>query len=468
MAHDNAQDRAALSGQYRPVEKTADDERGGLWLGVDDITGRNVLIRVLPSDAVGEDGARPLEGLTLLRHENILPILTFRLEGDKPHVVYEGVEGKPLTAFLGEGAIPWDSACEIAAQLLEALAHIHEHGFAYGPLRPQAVWVTGDNRIVLADLGVCAALEASSSADEADAASAGGPPHDMTPQGDLAALGAFLESLIAGREAVPPGPAAFIARCHGDAAAPPFADATEARDALLEIMRRELAGAPTAAEEEEEEAPAVAPTPTPPPPPPTAAPEAEDAVARIRDLERQIKGRGRTLELEAELARLRDAHGRAQLEPIAGLKGRAVLGRHDAAGKFTVVVFVAGCALGFGLLWWIVSSSLQTMPLSDAMRTTLTYVALAAYVVVGAWIAAALLLTRVRTACYAVVSECEVLCRDEGRDMLLARLTAADVRAVELVSYDEDAPWKTIVDIETWTSGRLRLDFAARAYENGK
>lgn len=455
MPEDNPRESEALSGRYRLTKQVADDEAGGLWVGLDDRTGREVVVRVLRPAVVGADVAALLGRAAALSHESILPILTFDLEAATPHVVYGGVEGKPLTAFIAEGDIPWDSACEIASQLLEALVHVHEQGLVFGPLRPQSVWLTGDGRAVLGDVGLHAGPASPSRGEQEPLAGGSERTNGATPRSDLAALGSLLQLLIRSPESAPTAVQDFIARCRGDSAAPPFTDARQARDALQETMRRELAQATS--------------TPRPDTPVPAqAAPRDDDVGARIRQLERQLRRSGPAPELEAEIERLRAAHGSAQLDPLAGLKGRAILGCHDAANKITIAVFVAGCALGFGLLWWIVGAYLRTVPLTETLRMTLTYLALAAYLVVGVWVAVALLITRTRRACYVVITESEVICRDESKGLVMATVSATDIRSVTLVSFDEKAPERTVADIEIWGGGRLRLDFSARAHEDAR
>ena len=115
---------------------------GEVYRATDTKLGRDVAIKVLPSEVAGDPERlarfeREARLLASLNHPNIAAIYGFEESPTAgPFLALELVEGEDLTQRLERGAIPVDEALEIARQIAEALEEAHEQG--HRAPRPQA------------------------------------------------------------------------------------------------------------------------------------------------------------------------------------------------------------------------------------------------------------------------------------------------------------------------------------------
>ena len=123
-------------------------------------------------------------------------------------LVMELVQGRSLSDLIGRetGPIPWARAWPLFSQLLEAVAHAHEHGVIHRDLKPDNVMVTPGERLKVLDFGI--AREAGSGATRTGIGM--GTADYMAPEqhtdaravdqrADIYALGMTLYEMLAGR-----------------------------------------------------------------------------------------------------------------------------------------------------------------------------------------------------------------------------------------------------------------------------
>jgi TonB family protein len=83
-----------------------------------------------------------------VRHRNVCAIHSYEEDGDIPFIVMELVEGTDLKRFLQKvGAMEWDDGFDVALQVAEGLAAIHEVGVVHRDLKPANI--TRDDRGVV-------------------------------------------------------------------------------------------------------------------------------------------------------------------------------------------------------------------------------------------------------------------------------------------------------------------------------
>src|SRR5688500_4609865 len=114
--------------------------RGGMGqvvLARDTRLGRRVAIKLLHSASASLARRFLAEARTTaqLHHENIVVIHEVNEHEGQPFMVLEYLEGKPLSALVGAGPVPWRRAVELVMPVLGALAHAHEHGIVHRDLK---------------------------------------------------------------------------------------------------------------------------------------------------------------------------------------------------------------------------------------------------------------------------------------------------------------------------------------------
>ena len=89
-----------------------------------------------------------------LNHAGIVAVYDVGRHEERPYVVMELIEGRPMTALLAESRLPLKEAIDLAAQIADALATAHAAGIIHRDLKPQNVMVTADGRAKVVDFGL--------------------------------------------------------------------------------------------------------------------------------------------------------------------------------------------------------------------------------------------------------------------------------------------------------------------------
>ena len=126
--------------------------------------GREVAIKVLrPSEGDDERLRRLFErearATAQLVHPNVVTLHHVGEHAGYPYLVLELLGGETLSARLARrGGLPMAEALTILDAVLAALAFAHVRGVVHRDLKPNNVFITGDERIKVLDLGVSLAL----------------------------------------------------------------------------------------------------------------------------------------------------------------------------------------------------------------------------------------------------------------------------------------------------------------------
>lgn len=226
----------ALGDRYTVITAVG---RGGnaTLFGAFDGQGRKVAIKVLhPELAVSVAADRFLREIryaSQLHHPHIAPLLD---SGETDYLLWfvmPYVPGDSLRAVLRrERLLPIDRAVRVAAEILEALGHAHEHGLAHRDIKPDnIVCGAGGTGAMLVDFGIARAI-ASSGEDRVTRSGfvvgteeymspeqAGGSP-DIDGRTDIYSLGVVLFEALAGRPPFSAATAAAVLDMQQHAAAP--------------------------------------------------------------------------------------------------------------------------------------------------------------------------------------------------------------------------------------------------------
>ncbi|WP_203750512.1 protein kinase family protein [Cellulomonas chitinilytica] len=154
-----------LAGRYRVVQPVASDLVGSsAWQATDQILDRPVRVRVLESGAVAPalDAARRAALVTDPRLVRVLDVGTHEGVG---YVVTEQVSGPSLAELVARGPLGADQARAIVGEAASALEVARRRGVHHLALRPSALHVSPDGRVMLSGLALDAALRGEPSGD---------------------------------------------------------------------------------------------------------------------------------------------------------------------------------------------------------------------------------------------------------------------------------------------------------------
>lgn len=211
-------------GAYEVIEPLGSGGMGDVYRARDVRLGRVVAIKFVSSRLHGNADAdarlvREARAASSLNHPNIVTVYDVGRYEERPYVVMECIDGRPLSALIAEGRLPIREAIDIAAQVADALGTAHDAGIFHRDLKPQNIMITSQGRAKVVDFGLSkiAAIAASSNAETSPAdtltgnyavlGTAGymapeqvlGLPADA--RADQFALGAILYEMLTGRRA---------------------------------------------------------------------------------------------------------------------------------------------------------------------------------------------------------------------------------------------------------------------------
>ena len=210
-----AQINSSLVGQYVVERELGAGGMATVYLAEDVKHHRKVAIKVLRDDLSASVGAarfhREIEIAAQLQHPSILPLLDSGEAGGLLYFVMPYVQGQSLRHRLNrEHELPIADAVRLLIEIVDALAHAHEHGVVHRDIKPDNVMLSGRHALVT-DFGVARAVsEATIDGTLTTIGVALGTPSYMSPEqatadpgidhrADIYAVGVVAYELLAGR-----------------------------------------------------------------------------------------------------------------------------------------------------------------------------------------------------------------------------------------------------------------------------
>ena len=146
-------------GRYELRSLIGEGGMGQVYRATDKILGRDVAIKVLPSDITTaperlqrfEQEAR---AASALNHPNILAIYDVGAPGGTPYVVSELLEGETLRDRLINGLLPLRKTIDYAQQIARGLAAAHSKGIVHRDIKPENLFLTKDGHVKILDFGL--------------------------------------------------------------------------------------------------------------------------------------------------------------------------------------------------------------------------------------------------------------------------------------------------------------------------
>jgi len=185
---------------------------GIVYCAQDQILGRNVALKKLPSDLRKDTDLirrfkQEARALARLSHPHIVQVYDFVQDCGQAWIAMELIEGSNLADYLeNEGAIPISETVRLATQMAEGLAYAHERGVIHRDFKPANVILSDDGAVKITDFGLAKIAQSSV---HTQVGSLLGSPAYMSPEqtqgkavdaySDIYAVGVTFYEMISGR-----------------------------------------------------------------------------------------------------------------------------------------------------------------------------------------------------------------------------------------------------------------------------
>lgn len=207
--------------RYDVLGQLGKGANGIVYLGNDRRTGREVAIKVVNPERVGEALVltrfhREAKAVAKLNHPNIIQLLDYSgPQASVPYLVVERLHGKNLDDLMAERgqSLSFTLAAAAAHEICLGLQHAHSANIIHRDLKPENVFIEPEGRVVLCDFGIARSYSSDEKGTLAGGKTrlAGSPlymspeqvasPASVGPASDMFALGSLLFFLITGRHA---------------------------------------------------------------------------------------------------------------------------------------------------------------------------------------------------------------------------------------------------------------------------
>ena len=150
-------------GRYRPLRPLGSGGSGSVWLARDETNGLDVALKIVPREGkAGTRAEREAEAAARLRHPRCLRAYACAGDERNVYIAYEYVPGRTMRDRIRAGEVGDRAAVEIAAQILDGLAHAHANGIVHRDVKPTNVLVADgpELEVRLLDFGLAQFTEA--------------------------------------------------------------------------------------------------------------------------------------------------------------------------------------------------------------------------------------------------------------------------------------------------------------------
>jgi hypothetical protein len=150
-------------GRYRPLQPLGSGGSGSVWLARDEQNGLDVALKIVAREGkAGTRAEREAEAAARLRHPKCLRAYAYAGDDRNVYIAYEYVPGRTMRDRIRARELGDADAVEVAAQILEGLAHAHANGIIHRDVKPTNVLVADGPEIEvrLLDFGLAQFVEA--------------------------------------------------------------------------------------------------------------------------------------------------------------------------------------------------------------------------------------------------------------------------------------------------------------------
>jgi len=152
-----------IAGRYALDREIGRGGMGAVWLGHDEVLGRQVALKRVGTAPGGgspdlERAEREARLAARLNHPHVVAVFDLVTEGDTQWLVMEYIEGSTLAEVVKrDGALTPDQAASVIGQAADALAAAHAAGIVHRDVKPSNMLVAPDGQVKLSDFGIARA-----------------------------------------------------------------------------------------------------------------------------------------------------------------------------------------------------------------------------------------------------------------------------------------------------------------------
>lgn len=144
---------------YLIIEQIGAGGMGVVYRAHDEQLNRDVAIKVLPAQALGDEAARrrfrqEASSLAKLDHPCITAFREFNTENGTDFLVTEYIPGTSLDRKLTGGWLPGNEVVALGLQLAQGLAAAHDRGIVHRDLKPANLRLTPEGQLKILDFGL--------------------------------------------------------------------------------------------------------------------------------------------------------------------------------------------------------------------------------------------------------------------------------------------------------------------------
>jgi serine/threonine protein kinase len=181
---------------------------GEVYRARDTNLGRTVALKVMPE--IMPEHEPFLEGLLVtsrrlmtLSHPNIAMLFEIGQDRNRPFLVFEFVQGQPLSSLINGRALQVRRALEFGINLADALAEAHGADIVHGDIRPDNIMITPKDRAKFVNFGLSRYTKGGAS--RLTSAAPYVAPEELAgqtgdPRSDIYSLGAVMFEMVTGRQ----------------------------------------------------------------------------------------------------------------------------------------------------------------------------------------------------------------------------------------------------------------------------
>jgi hypothetical protein len=150
-------------GHYEITKKLGSGGMGDVYRAHDTKLGRDVALKVLPSEAAGDPERRKrfereARAIASLKHPNIVTIYSVEEVEGTHFLTMELVEGSTLSALIPKDGMPLEKFLEYSVAMADGMSSAHEQGITHRDLKPANVMLDADGRVKVLDFGLAKLL----------------------------------------------------------------------------------------------------------------------------------------------------------------------------------------------------------------------------------------------------------------------------------------------------------------------